>query len=56
MPPETTHAKRQVHIVLAGPVGLMLTALLQPTGTFSIRLYEKRRQYTRARMVKLDSY
>ena len=56
MPPETTHAKRRVHIVGAGPVGLMLTALLQPTGTFSIRLYEKRRQYTRARMVKLDSY
>jgi 2-polyprenyl-6-methoxyphenol hydroxylase-like FAD-dependent oxidoreductase len=56
MPPETTHAKRRVHIVGAGPVGLMLTALLQPTGIFSIRLYEKRREYTRARMVKLDSY
>jgi 2-polyprenyl-6-methoxyphenol hydroxylase-like FAD-dependent oxidoreductase len=56
MPPETTHVKRRVHIVGAGPVGLMLTALLQTTGTFSIRLYEKRREYTRARMVKLDSY
>lgn len=56
MPPETTHAERRVHIVGAGPVGLMLTALLQTTGTFSIRLYEKRREYTRTRMVKLDSY
>lgn len=45
-----------MHIVGAGPVGLMLTALLQTTGTFSIRLYEKRREYTRTRMVKLDSY
>jgi hypothetical protein len=34
----------------------MLTALLQTTGTFAIRLYEKRREYTRTRMVKLDSY
>jgi hypothetical protein len=56
MPPETTHAERRVHILGAGPVGLMLTALLQTTGTFSIRLYEKRREYTRTRMVKLDSY
>jgi 2-polyprenyl-6-methoxyphenol hydroxylase-like FAD-dependent oxidoreductase len=51
MPPE-----RRVHIVGAGPVGLMLTALLQTMGTFSIRLYEKRHDYTRTRMVKLDSY
>jgi hypothetical protein len=56
MPPETTHAERRVHILGAGPVGLMLTALLQTTGTFSIHLYEKRREYTRTRMVKLDSY
>lgn len=56
MPPETTQVKRRVHIVGAGPVGLMLTALLQTAGTFSIRLYEKRSEYTRARMVKLDSY
>jgi threonine dehydrogenase-like Zn-dependent dehydrogenase len=41
--PGTRHAERRVHIVGAGPVGLMLTALLQTTGTFSIRLYEKRR-------------
>jgi 2-polyprenyl-6-methoxyphenol hydroxylase-like FAD-dependent oxidoreductase len=56
MPPETTHAERRMHILGAGPVGLMLTALLQTTGIFSIRLYEKRREYTRTRMVKLDSY
>jgi 2-polyprenyl-6-methoxyphenol hydroxylase-like FAD-dependent oxidoreductase len=56
MPPEITHAERRVHIVGAGPVGLMLTALLQTTRTFSIRLYEKRREYNRTRMVKLDSY
>jgi 2-polyprenyl-6-methoxyphenol hydroxylase-like FAD-dependent oxidoreductase len=56
MPPETTQVKRRVHIVGAGPVGLMLTALLQTARTFSIRLYEKRSEYTRARMVKLDSY
>ena len=34
----------------------MLTALLQTMGDFSIRLYEKRRAYTRTRMVKLDPY
>ena len=34
MPSETTHAERRVHIVGAGPVGLMLTALLQTTGAF----------------------
>src|SRR6516225_11382710 len=56
MPSETRDGERQVHIVGAGPVGLMLTALLQTTGTFSIRLYEKRPEYTRTRMVKLDSY
>lgn len=56
MAPETTHAERRLHIVGAGPVGLMLTALLQTTGTLSIHLYEKRREYTRTRMVKIDPY
>jgi hypothetical protein len=56
MPPETADAERRVHIVGAGPVGLMLTALLQTAGAFSIRLYEKRPEYTRTRMVKLESY
>jgi 2-polyprenyl-6-methoxyphenol hydroxylase-like FAD-dependent oxidoreductase len=56
MPPEAQVAQRKVHIVGGGPVGLMLAALLQTTGAFSIRLYEKRREYTRTRMVRLDSY
>jgi 2-polyprenyl-6-methoxyphenol hydroxylase-like FAD-dependent oxidoreductase len=56
MPPETTYPERRVHIVGAGPVGLMLTALLQTADAFSIRLYERRPEYTRTRMVKLESY
>ena len=46
----------QMHVIGAGPVGLMLTALLQQTDGVSVRLYEKRRQYTRTRMVKLAPY
>ena len=46
----------QVHVVGAGPVGLMLTALLQPREEFSVRLYEKRHEYTRTRMVQLADY
>lgn len=45
-----------VHIVGAGPVGLLLAALLQPSGRFAVHLYEKRREYTRTRMVRLASY
>ena len=45
-----------VHIVGAGPVGLLLAALLQPSDRFAVRLYEKRREYTRTRMVKLAPY
>ena len=45
-----------VHIVGAGPVGLMLAALLQPVEGFSVRLYEKRHEYTRTRMVQLAPY
>jgi 2-polyprenyl-6-methoxyphenol hydroxylase-like FAD-dependent oxidoreductase len=45
-----------VHVVGAGPVGLLLTALLQSMEGFSVRLYEKRREYTRTRMVRLASY
>jgi len=56
MPLETSKPLRQVHIVGGGPVGLMLTVLLQAMGEYSIRLYEKRAQYTRTRMVKLDTY
>ena len=34
----------------------MLTALLQSTEGLSVRLYEKRREYTRTRMVQLAPY
>src|SRR5262245_57721003 len=44
------------HIIGAGPVGLMLAALLQTVDGVSVRLYEKRREYTRTRMVRLASY
>ena len=33
----------RIHILGAGPVGLILTALLQSNGRFSVRLSEKRR-------------
>jgi 2-polyprenyl-6-methoxyphenol hydroxylase-like FAD-dependent oxidoreductase len=46
----------RVHVVGAGPVGLMLTALLQSVAGFSVRLYEKRDDYTRTRMVQLAPY
>lgn len=46
----------RVHIIGAGPVGLLLTALLQTTERFAVRLYEKRRDYTRTRMVQLAPY
>jgi len=46
----------RVHVVGAGPVGLLLTALLQSTEGFSVRLYEKRGEYTRSRMVTLAPY
>ncbi len=53
---ETLPSGGRVHVVGAGPVGLMLTALLQSTEGFSVRLYEKRREYTRTRMVRLAPY
>ncbi|MGH7731514.1 MAG: hypothetical protein ACRENJ_09745 [Candidatus Eiseniibacteriota bacterium] len=37
-------------------MGLLLTALLQSMEGFSVRLYEKRPEYTRTRMVRLASY
>ena len=46
----------RVHIIGAGPVGLLLTALLQTNDRFSVCLYEKRREYTRTRMVQLAPY
>ena len=46
----------RVHVVGAGPVGLLLTALLQSIEGTAVTLYEKRREYTRTRMVKLAPY
>ena len=53
---ETTPPPIRVHILGAGPVGLLLAALLQPAERFSVRLYEKRSEYTRTRMVQLAQY
>ena len=53
---ETLPPEVRVHIVGAGPVGLMLAALFQPMERFSVHLYEKRRAYTRTRMVQLRDY
>jgi 2-polyprenyl-6-methoxyphenol hydroxylase-like FAD-dependent oxidoreductase len=53
---ETLPSSGRVHVLGAGPVGLLLTALLQSVDGFSVRLYEKRREYTRTRMVRLASY
>jgi 2-polyprenyl-6-methoxyphenol hydroxylase-like FAD-dependent oxidoreductase len=47
---------RSVHVVGAGPIGLLLTALLQPMDEFSVSFYEKRDEYTRTRMVRLAPY
>src|SRR5262249_29034775 len=46
----------RVHVIGAGPVGLLLTALLQSTEGFSVHLCEKRDEYTRRRMVQLAPY
>src|SRR5215470_14264722 len=46
----------RAHVVGAGPVGLLLTALLQSLDGISVQLYEKRREYTRTRMVQLAPY
>ena len=54
--PAETPPSVRVHVVGAGPVGLLLAALLQPSERFSVHLYEKRREYTRTRMVQLASY
>jgi 2-polyprenyl-6-methoxyphenol hydroxylase-like FAD-dependent oxidoreductase len=53
---ETLQSAGRVHVIGAGPVGLLLTALLQSPEGFPVRLYEKRRDYTRTRMVQLASY
>jgi len=52
----TPSGPARVHILGAGPVGLLMAALLQPNERFSVHLYEKRRDYSRTRMVQLASY
>ena len=52
----TTRPMGRVHVVGAGPVGLFLTALLQSIDGQAVRLYERRDEYTRTRMVSLAEY
>jgi 2-polyprenyl-6-methoxyphenol hydroxylase-like FAD-dependent oxidoreductase len=49
----TVPSAKRIHVIGAGPVGVMLTALLQSTDGLSVHLYEKRREYTRTRMMTL---
>jgi hypothetical protein len=53
---ETLPPAVRVHVLGAGPVGLIVTALLQSSDRFSVQLYEKRPDYTRTRMVQLAPY
>jgi 2-polyprenyl-6-methoxyphenol hydroxylase-like FAD-dependent oxidoreductase len=46
----------RVHVLGAGPVGLVVTALLQSNDRFAVHLYEKRRDYSRTRMVQLAPF
>jgi 2-polyprenyl-6-methoxyphenol hydroxylase-like FAD-dependent oxidoreductase len=52
----TSPSATRVHVVGAGPVGLLLTALLQSMDGIAVHLYEKRREYTRTRMVQLAPF
>jgi 2-polyprenyl-6-methoxyphenol hydroxylase-like FAD-dependent oxidoreductase len=45
-----------VHIIGAGPVGLFFAALLQSLAGQQVRIYERRPEYTRTRMVTLAPY
>jgi 2-polyprenyl-6-methoxyphenol hydroxylase-like FAD-dependent oxidoreductase len=54
--PDPITAGGRVHVIGAGPVGLLLTALLQEVEGLSVSLYEKRTEYTRKRMVTLAPY
>src|SRR5262245_20106306 len=53
---ESLRPSVNVHVLGAGPVGLVMAALLQSNERFSVHLYEKRGDYTRTRMVQLASY
>jgi 2-polyprenyl-6-methoxyphenol hydroxylase-like FAD-dependent oxidoreductase len=52
----TTRPMGRVHVLGAGPVGLFLTALLQSIDGQAVRLYERRDEYTRTRMVSLAEF
>ena len=52
----TPRPEGRVHVVGAGPVGLFLAALLQSVDGYTVRLYERRPEYTRTRMVSLAPY
>jgi 2-polyprenyl-6-methoxyphenol hydroxylase-like FAD-dependent oxidoreductase len=54
--PETLPSGGRIHVIGAGPVGLLMTALLQSNDRFSVHLFEKRPEYTRTRMVQLAPY
>ena len=55
-PSETLPPGGRVHVIGAGPVGLLIAALLQSMDGMSVHLYEKRPEYTRTRMVTLAQY
>ena len=52
----TLQSEGRVHVLGAGPVGLLMTALLQGMDGLDVRLYEKRGEYTRTRMVRLAQH
>src|SRR5690349_6550981 len=45
-----------VHVIGAGPVGLFFAALMQSLPGQRVRIYERRPEYTRTRMVTLAPY
>jgi hypothetical protein len=55
-PARTPRPAGRVHVVGSGPVGLFLTALLQSIDGQTVRLYERRAEFTRTRMVSLAPY
>ena len=54
--PDASPSPTRVHVLGAGPVGLVVTALLQSNDRFAVHLYEKRRDYSRTRMVQLAPF
>ncbi len=53
---QTPHPTGTVRVIGAGPIGLLLTALLQTIDGPPVQLYERRGEYTRGRMVSLAPY